>query len=192
MINLPKSCLVDKFLAKKLFYEKANASQSVKKQFIDNVDKITWMYKISQDTININKTEDVEEIQVFELLLKQKCDLKEIINVLTKKIPYPILFHIKYDEEFQYAIKYNDKICYSEWNKDIDFNFSGLNLNLVYKDIVRKINNIDELNDIAQTTLYIQMGFVENYCDKRVINVLIGEIKDKVESLSDIKVKKVK
>ena len=71
MINLPKSCLVDKFLAKKLFYEKANASQSVKKQFIDNIDKITWMYKISQDTININKTDDVEEIRVFELLLKQ-------------------------------------------------------------------------------------------------------------------------
>ena len=148
MIKLPKSCVVDRFVAKKNFYERVNISRVEKEQFVKCLDKITWMYKISKETINIEKTEEVEEIQVFQLLLEEKCDTKDIIKVITKCIPYPILFYIKYEEEFQYAIKYNDKIFYSDWNKDIDFNFNGLNLEVVYKDLVRKINSIDELNDV--------------------------------------------
>lgn len=46
---------------------------------------------------------------------------------------------------------------------------------------------LNDLNDIAQSILYLQMGFVENYCDKNLVSVLVGAIKDKVDSLSEIK-----
>lgn len=52
------------------------------------------------------------------------------------------------------------------------------------EDALRLLN---ELNEIAQSLLYIQMEIVKTYCDKTIINRLIGAIEDKVESLSTIK-----
>lgn len=149
MVNLPKSCEVNRFIPKNTFYTKTDISNSLKQEFTDKVEKIYWRYKISEEILNISKTEDVEEIEIFEIVLKIKNDCKNILNAITKNIPYKILFVLKYDDDFKYAIKYNDIIYYSDWNIDIDFNFSGLNLSEVYNNIVKSITNIDEeINDL--------------------------------------------
>ena len=143
MIELPKACVVDKFVPKKTFYEKVNIPNSIREEFIDKLSKIYWKYKISEDTINISKTENVEEIEVFELELKEKYNCKNIIKIITKNIPYPILFYIKYESDFQYAIKYNDEIFFSEWNDYISFTFSGFNMDGIYDNLVKVITKID-------------------------------------------------
>lgn len=151
MIELPKACVVDKFIPKKTFYEKVNISNSIREEFTDILSKIYWRYKISEDTINISKTEEVEEIEVFELELKEKYNCKNIIRVITKNIPYPILFYIRYENDFQYAIKYNEEIYFSEWNNELAFSFNGLNIKIVYDNIVRIITNIDKsTNDLEK------------------------------------------
>lgn len=147
MIELPKECIVDKFIPKKIFYEKVSLSSNLKKEFIDKVDKIYWKYKISEDTLNIAKTENVEEIEIFELTLKEKVNCQNIIKVITKNIPYIILFEICYNDEVQYAIKYNDDIYFTNWNEKIFFNFNGIDLNIVYENIIRSITNISEQNN---------------------------------------------
>ena len=144
MIELPKACVVDKFLPKKLFYENVNISNSIREEFVEKLHKIYWKYKISEDNINISKTENVEEIEIFELELKEKYNCKNIIKIITKNIPYPILFLIKYENEFQYAIKYNEEIYFSDWNNKISFNFKALNLEIIYDNIVKSITNIDQ------------------------------------------------
>jgi hypothetical protein len=144
MIELPKTCVVNKFIPKKTFYEKVNISNLIKQEFIDKLEKIFWKYKIAEDTINISKTENIEEIEVFEIDLKEKYNSRNIVKVITKNIPYPILFYIKYGNEFQYAIKYNEDIFFSEWNKDIDFIISALNLEILYNNIIKSIKNMDE------------------------------------------------
>lgn len=149
MLELPRACVVDKFIPKKTFYEKVNISSSIKEEFIEKLSKIYWKYKISEDTINISKTEDVEEIEVFELELKEKYNCKNVIRTITKNIPYPILFYIKYENDFQYAIKYSDEVFFSEWNNEITFTFNGLNMKMIYDNIVKKITNIDKsINDL--------------------------------------------
>ena len=150
MINLPNSCEVNKFIPKKTFYEKVNISSSAKQDFIDKLEKIYWKYKLSEDTINITKTEEVEEIEIFELILKEKCDVKGLIKVITKEIPYIILFVIKFNDEFQYAIKVDDNILITSWNEEKDFKFIGLNLKEVYNDIVRKIINDASTENITK------------------------------------------
>ena len=144
MIDLPKACVVDRFIPKKTFYEKVNISNSIKEEFVNKLSKIYWKYKLSEDTINISKTENIEEIEVFELELKEKYNSKNIIKTITKNIPYPILFCIRYNDEFQYSIKYNEDIFFSEWNKDIDFKLTALNIELIYDNIVKAISNISE------------------------------------------------
>ena len=144
MIELPRACVVDKCIPKKTFYEKVNISNSIREEFTDKLSKIYWRYKISEDTINLSKTEDVEEIEVFELELKEKYNCKKIVRAITKNIPYPILFYITYEEDFQYAIKYNDEIFFSEWNDNTSFTFSGLNIEFIYDNIVKTITNVDD------------------------------------------------
>lgn len=144
MIELPKECIVDKFIPKKIFYEKVNLSSNLKQEFVDKIDKIYWKYKISEDTLNISKTENVEEIEIFELTLKEKANCQNIIKVITRNIPYIILFEIYYNDEVQYAIKHNDDIYFTNWNEKIDFNFNGIDLSVVYENIIRSVTNISE------------------------------------------------
>ena len=143
MIELPNSCKVNKIIPKKTFYEKVNVSNTIKEEFVEKLNKIYWEYKISENTINIAKTDNIEEIEVLELELKEKYNCKNIIRIITKNIPYPILFYIKYENEFQYAIKYDEEIYFREWNNEISFNFSTLNLKTMYDNIVKSIINID-------------------------------------------------
>lgn len=153
MINLPDRCKVNKFIPKKTFYEKIGVSTSVKDDFINNIDKITWLYKLSEDTLGISKSQDVEEIQIFEIILKEKVLPKNIIKIISKAIPYKILFVLKYDKDYCYSIKV-DNIYFTEWNEDIDFNINGLTLETIYENIVKSIikenNNTNIFDDIIE------------------------------------------
>ena len=143
MLELPQNCLVDRFIPKKTFYERVNISTILKQEFIDNLEKIIWKYKISQVNLNITKTDKIEEIEILELFLKEKCDVKNIIKVITIEIPYPILFKINYKNEYMYAIKYESDIIQTEWNENIEISINGLDLNAVYENLVKQIAGID-------------------------------------------------
>lgn len=153
MINLPDRCKVNKFIPKKTFYEKIGVSTSIKDDFINNIDKITWLYKLSEDTLGISKSQDVEEIQIFEIILKEKVLPKNIIKIISKAIPYKILFVLKYDKDYCYSIKV-DNIYFTEWNEDIELNINGLTLETIYENIVKSIikenNNANTFDDIIE------------------------------------------
>ena len=152
MINFPERCKVNKFIPKKTFYEKIGLSTAVKDDFVNYIEKIIWLYKLSEETIGITKTEKTEEIQVFELTLKSKIIPKNIIKIITKSIPYKILFLLKFENEFCYAIRVVEDIYFTEWNEEITMNLVGLNLDDIYKDIVKSIikeqDNDKEFEDI--------------------------------------------
>lgn len=143
MINLPLKCEVNRVISKTTFYERLSLSSFIKQDFVDKIEKILWKYKISQDNLNIAKTDEVEEIEIFELFLKEKCDVKNIIKVITISIPYPIVIEIKYDNEYRYAIKYENDIIQSEWNENIKLSINGLDLKAVYENFVKQIANIE-------------------------------------------------
>ena len=201
MIELPKECIVDKFIPKKIFYEKVNLSSNLKQEFVDKLDKIYWKYKISEDTLNISKTENVEEIEIFKLTLKEKVNCQNIIKVITRNIPYIILFEIYYNDEVQYAIKHNDDFYFTNWNEKIDFNFNGIDLNVVYENIIRSVTNISEQsNNIDEELekdkkfkeiqkeierLEIKMKAEKQFNKKVELNKNILELKKQKEELSN-------
>lgn len=201
MIELPRACVVDKFIPKKTFYEKVNISNSIREEFTDKLSKIYWRYKISEDTINVSKTEDIEEIEIFELELKEKYNCKNVIRVITKNIPYPILFYIRYENDFQYAIKYNEEIYFSEWNNELTFSFNGLNIKIVYDNIVKIITNIDKSANDLEKEISRQNNIInlekeisklegkirseKQFNIKVQYNEQIAEVKKKIEELKN-------
>lgn len=174
MLDIPKKCYVNKFLPKKIFYEKIAISPSVKEEFTNQVDRITWLYKISPDTIGISKTNNVEEIEVFKLDLKEKIIPKNVIKVITKGVSYKILFLLKYNEEYCYLLKIDD-IYNLEWNKDINIDFNAINLEVLYENIAKTI--IDKKEDNRNFEIIIE--------EKRKIDDLnkkISNLRSKIKS----------
>lgn len=169
MINLPKSCLVNRFIPKKVFYEKSNINQITKEEFINIVDKITWIYKLSPETIGINKTEVIEEIEVFQIELKEKVVPKNVIKAVTNSIQYKILFILKYNDEFCYLIKIED-IYYTNWNEEINFEFTSINLSNLFESIAKSI-----LHEESNTKNFNEI--IENINEKK-------ELQDKIEKLT--------
>lgn len=201
MLELPSSCRVDKFIPKKTFYEKVNISNTLKQEFIDKLEKITWKYKIDENTINISKTVDVEEIEVFELILKEKYDAKNLIRTITKEIPYQILFILKYNNEFRYAIKFKENIILKNWNEDIKINLLGYNLKNIYEYIIKQVANLNEndkniemqlekKNKIVEIKkqiekLYSRMQKEKQFNIKVEINKKITELKKELDNLNE-------
>jgi len=92
--------------------------------------------------------------------LKEKTTLKNILQIIDKVIPYPILFIINFQDEKQYAVSLKESntingYYFSEWNEEIDFDFTGASLEKVYQKIIKKfIKGIKEekkyFNDIIE------------------------------------------
>lgn len=134
--NLPQSTIVNRFVSKQTFINKiANG-----KVLFSDIEKITWAHKLSPSTININKTQKVEEIHIFNMSLKSKELPIKALNEIKKLIPYPILFVFKYKEHFSYGISLLEekKYYFSKWNEEKTFEFSDTNLEKVYQNIVKQ------------------------------------------------------
>lgn len=141
-LKLPKDAFVNKFIAKTKFYEKANLNTKLQKEFVDKIQKITWKYKLAESTIGISKTEAVTEIQIFEIELKEQVIPKNVLKVIDRSIPYQILYRFVYDESIAYGITLKadtsvENYYFCEWDADIAFDFTGINLEKVYQKLVK-------------------------------------------------------
>lgn len=174
MFELPKSCYVNKFIPKKIFYEKVGVSSNVKDEFINLVEKITWLYKLSEDTLGLTKTEEIEELQIFQIDVKEKRIPINVIKTITKGVQYKVLFVIKYQDNYCYSIKV-EEIYNSNWNDNIDFNFNGINLKTVYENIVKKI--IKEEENENTFSKIIEDNTYKNELEKK-----ISRLKQKIKT----------
>lgn len=149
MINhkfkLPDNTIVNKFIAKSRFYERVSLSSKLQNEFINKIQKITWKHKLAENTIGINKTDNVTEIQIFEIALKEQVIPGNILKVIDKSIPYQILYQFIYNGNIAYGITLKGKTesssqnnyYFSDWNEDIDFDFTGIDLEKVYQKLIK-------------------------------------------------------
>jgi len=141
-LKLPENAYVNKFIAKSKFYERATLSTKLQNEFIKKIQKITWRYKLAEDTIGISKTEKVTEIQIFEIELKEQVIPKNVLKVIDKTIPYQILYIFTYKDNFAYGITLKENSVtqnyyFSEWNEEIEFDFRGIDLEKVYQRLIK-------------------------------------------------------
>jgi len=141
-LQLPVNAFVNKFIAKSKFYNRVSLSSKLQSEFTNKIQKITWKYKLAEDTIGISKTENVTEIQVFEIELKQQVIPKNVLKIIDKSIPYQILYIFTYNDDIAYGITLKEKnsvqhYYFSEWNQEIHFNFTGIDLEKVYQKLIK-------------------------------------------------------
>ena len=159
MLNLPERTLYDQKIPKNKFYEKLGANSRLKDLFVNQVESIFWKHKLSRETVNLEPTEEVREIQVFEIVLKQRELSQEILEKIDKAIPYPILHVLRWGEEAKLVIAYKQAHVTNEnravvqdyyesgWQpiNEIEGNLlQGLTLGAVYENIVRRLMPMQE------------------------------------------------
>ena len=104
-LNIPDSCFIGNTIYKKLFYENADLSTSDKSLFTDTINKVTWLYCLKPETINIpaykDELRDYPEIEVIEVLVHKDYKLKRIAEIIMRTIPYPMLLIFKWEDKKQ-------------------------------------------------------------------------------------------
>lgn len=170
MFQLPSSTLVNRKIPKNKFYEKLQANHKLKELFTEQVESIVWKYKLSKETIRLEPKDGIEEIQVFEIHLKEQSYSLDLLRSIDKAIPYPILYVLLHEGQAKLAIAYKERnqaddnrsvvrsYHESDWQPEdeikLDF-LHGLDLKAVYENIIRYLLPIkskpeSELSDVLE------------------------------------------
>lgn len=162
MLNIPDRALFNRRIPKVKLYEQIGVDSKLERKFIDEIETIDWKYKLSEETTNLSPTKEVEEIQIFKIVLKEKNISKEILENIDRVIPYPILFILKYKDKIKLTIAYKQRnkldenkmvvhsYYQSEWMKEqeLDINIlKGLSLEDVYDNIIRQLISIENASE---------------------------------------------
>lgn len=152
-LDLPISTIVDRFIAKNAFDKYINANQ--RKKFVELIDKITWLNKLSKETINLSGKE-IPEIQIFELKLKEQVYPKDLLEIIDKAIPYQIIFILSYDDYILFSTSKKHDHPINKDNSVIDWTFSTkwimplennyqlnlkISIDFIYADFCSQISN---------------------------------------------------
>lgn len=97
LFDYPKKAAFGRILPKNKIYEHGSPRTTIKELFVRQVEKITWLYKLAPETINIKGTSSVPEIQVFSVALKEGELKTEVLRCIDRAISFPIIFELKFD-----------------------------------------------------------------------------------------------
>lgn len=179
----PESTIIGRKIPKKSFYENVQLSTSIKKKFVEQIDKIVFANKFSKDTLNIPKTAEVEEVFVFDISLKDNAYLDKIegvLGVIDQSVPYPILYQFKLREFVVYKIAYkkrnknnpnksvvdvylSKKIPVNELDSfynELDRIFNALDMEILYENLIKLFlheqkGSLDESVEEEKNQMYV-------------------------------------
>ena len=90
----PEAAKFGRRVPKEKFYEHGTVSTAIREKFINEVQRITWAYKLAEATINLPGVPTVPEIQVFTIDAKTDDVSEAVLGAIDKAIPFPIIFEI--------------------------------------------------------------------------------------------------
>lgn len=93
----PDKAKVDRYIAKEKIYQQNNIHLDVKRDLIDQIKSIRWLYKLSEQTINLTSTEALKEFEIIQIHLKGEGLNPDCLVALDKAIPNPIIFEVVTD-----------------------------------------------------------------------------------------------
>lgn len=149
LFGINENCKLDQFVAKKNFYTYGDLTSSDKTLFTDNISRITLLYQIAPNKINIAPyKDDIREypmINVFKVELNKDEKIKRIAEIIMKSIPYPMLLIFEFEEKVQLwtahqRINQNDEsknvlddFVFSNWEDETSwFDVSKMNMTNFY------------------------------------------------------------
>jgi hypothetical protein len=99
MFKFPPSTIVNRVIPKTRIVENSRPTARLKSLLVQQIQQIRWHAKLSPETIHIPATPLVPEIQIFHLTLKGNEIHPDLLSLLDKTIPQPMLITIETDDQ---------------------------------------------------------------------------------------------
>jgi hypothetical protein len=95
----PPAAKLGRIVPKTRFSERTSISTAVRHTFSSQVQRITWAYKLADETVRLRGDAAVPEIQVFFIDAKDEDVSEEVLIAIDKVVRFPIIFEINRDED---------------------------------------------------------------------------------------------
>lgn len=99
-MGIPEGCRLNKRIFKKLFHENSQLGITDKKAFKDDIDKVTWMFKLEPNSVSVPSFTDDEreylEVAVIQVDCKTQKRTGRIAQIIHRAIPYPLVIVFSY------------------------------------------------------------------------------------------------
>jgi hypothetical protein len=94
----PPNAKFGRVVPKTKFYEHGRVTTAMREKFVDEVQRITWAYKLAEKTVNLAGNAAVPEIQVFHLDAKGEDISDTVLTAIDLAVRTPIIFEITADD----------------------------------------------------------------------------------------------
>lgn len=158
ILKYPQSTIVNRVVPKTMFYKFMEVNPRIKSRFVNDVVNITWLYKLSASTLNVTDTEEMKEIEVFVVNLKQPDCPTDLFTFIDIHMPHHIVFVLVHDNSAMLLINYKDwtddthtkfrirQAFASPWMPmaDLELSVQGQSLPRIYDNFVAQVSGIGE------------------------------------------------
>ena len=158
ILHYPQSTIVSRVVPKTMFYKFMEVNFRMKSRFVNDVVNIIWLYKLSASTLNVTDTEEIKEIEVFVVNLKQSDCPTDLFTFIDINMPHHIVFVLEHDNSAMLLINYKDwtddthtkfrirQAFASPWMPMVDLELSvqGHSLPRIYDNFVAQVSGIGE------------------------------------------------
>ncbi len=123
MFAYPKQAEFNRAVPKTKIYAHARPSKRVKELFVAQVGEILWKYKLSPETINLPPRNGINEIQVFEIVLRTPQLDPAVLQTIDKAISFPLVFQLTHAGQVRFAVSYKrpSEVDASKWVIEASF-----------------------------------------------------------------------
>lgn len=158
LLNYHKDVIVDRVVPKTMFYKFMEVNPRMKVRFVNDVEKITWLYKLSASTLNVTSSDNLVEIDVFVATLKQQDCPTDLFTFIDTNMPHHIVFILEYDNSYMILLNYKNwadnthtkfkitKSFASLWMDEerLSLEIQGQSLSRIYENFVAQVSGIGE------------------------------------------------
>ena len=158
ILKYHKDVIVDRVVPKTKFYHFMEVNQRMKVRFVNDVEKITWLYKLSANTLNVTSSEDLVEIDFFVATLKQQDCPIDLFTFIDTNMPHHTVFILEYENSYMILLNYKDwadstrtkfkitKSFTSLWmnEEQLSLEIQGQSLSRIYDNFVAQVSGIGE------------------------------------------------
>lgn len=94
LFRWPPAAAFGRMVPKSKFYEHGAVRTALREKFVDDIQRITWAYKLADDTIRLRGSAAVPEIQVFTVETKGPGVSDDVLTAIDKTVHFPIIFEV--------------------------------------------------------------------------------------------------
>ena len=190
MLNFPTSTHVDRLVPKTAFYRHLEINTRLKTRFVEDVERIQWLYKLAPSTMNVDEGKAVYEIVVFLVTLKAEDTPDDVFLTIDRQMPRHVVFVLQYASRVRLLLNYKGwtdvdktrfnilKTFHTEWmtQANVKLKLIGSSLDNIYEAFAGQISGFGTTN--ATDTKQILALQDEIACKRRAAEVLQKRVRN--------------